>query len=155
MRAQRGTMHRRVRRRQCRLSDAVNRAIDDAVEKFWRITVNTQCMRGRVKRRGRERDADLLVIVCNPRFGAVRGHAAAPATSFVKALGDRFRTFVINEYNTSKRCDVCGAALIKTRPHSVRYWRYPNAGGGMVVAADGKGGTAASRTKTSSRADRC
>jgi hypothetical protein len=109
----------------------MNRAIDEAVEKFYIATgINTECVRGRL--RGPDRDADLLVVVGQPRFGAVRGHAPAPAKAFVEVLGTRFRTFVLSEYSTSKRCDVCGAPLIKTRARSVRYWRCPMAGGSMA-----------------------
>jgi hypothetical protein len=96
-----------------------------------------ECVRGRLKAR-LDRNADLLVVVDQPRFGAVRGHAPAPAKAFVEALGTRFRTFVVSEYNTSKRCDVCGAPLIKTRAHSVRYWRCPMAGGSMARNKHGK-----------------
>ena len=139
MSASKGGMSRRVRRRQKKLSGAVNRAIDEAIELFWLATgINTTCRRGALKRRGRERDADLVVVVGAPRFGAVRGHAPAPAKAFVQALSHRFRTFVINEFNTSKSCDRCGAALLRTRAHSIRYWRCPHAGGAMTKGRDGK-----------------
>ena len=58
-------MSRAVRRRQKRRSDAVNRAIDEAIEKLYVATgLNTNGKRGgRLKKRGRERDADVLVAI--------------------------------------------------------------------------------------------
>jgi hypothetical protein len=70
-------MSRRVRRRQKKVSDAMNRAIDEAVETFYVATgINTECVRGRLKAHGPDRDADLLVVVDQPRFGAVRTGAS-------------------------------------------------------------------------------
>jgi hypothetical protein len=121
------------RRRQKKVSDAMNRAIDEAVEKFNVATgINTECIRGRLKASVVSiAMLIMLVVVGQPRFGAVRGHA--PAKAFVEVLGTRFRTFVVSEYNTSKRCDVCGAPLIKTRAHSAavskRRRKQPNSDG--------------------------
>jgi hypothetical protein len=58
---------------------------------------------------GPDRDADLLDVVGQPRFGAVRGHALAPAKAFVEVLGTRFRTFVVREHNTRVRRLRCAA----------------------------------------------
>ena len=133
-------MSRAVRRRQKRRSDAVNRAIDEAIEKLYVATgLNTSGKRGgRVKKRGRERDADVLVAIGNPTFGNVRGRAPAAPKALVTTLAKRYRTFTLSERNTSKLCDECGSELVKTRGHSVRYWRCPCAGGGMIDGRDGK-----------------
>ena len=120
-------MSRAVRRRQKRRSDAVNRAIDEAIEKLYVATgLNTNGKRGgRLKKRGRERDADVLVAIGNPTFGNVRGRAAAAPKALVTTLAKRYRMSTLSERNTSKLCDECGSELVKTRGHSVRYWRLP------------------------------
>jgi hypothetical protein len=130
----------RFRRRQKRRSDAVNRAIDEAIEQLYVATgLNTNGKRGgRLKKRGRERDADVLVAIGNPTFGNVRGRAPAAPKALVTTLAKRYRTFTLSERNTSKLCDECGSELVKTRGHSVRYWRCPCAGGGMIDGRDGK-----------------
>ena len=108
-------MSRAVRRRQKRRSDAVNRAIDEAIEKLYVATgLNTNGKRGgRLKKRRRERDADVLVAIGNPTFGNVRGRAPAAPKALVTTLAKRYRTFTLSERNTSKLCDECGSELVK------------------------------------------
>lgn len=131
-------MNRRVQRRQKHISTAVTKAIDVAIERFWVSSGIGSDGRKHLKQRGRERDADVVVIVGRPTFGNVKGKAPAPAKAFVKALSQRFRTLVIDEFRTSKLCDACGAKLIKTRGHSVRFWRCPHDGERCKNHDDGK-----------------
>ena len=109
-------MSRAVRRRQKRRSDAVNRAIDEAIEKLYVATgLNTNGKRGgRLKKRGRERDADVLVAIGNPTFGNVRGRAPAAPKALVTTLAKRYRTFTLSERNTSK-CATSAAASSSRR----------------------------------------
>ena len=141
-------MAQRTWRRKKKLADAVNKAIDDAIERYWIATgVNTAGEIGELKKRGVARDAEITIVCGRPRFGNVRGSAPAPAKSFVESLSRRFRVFVISEYNTSQLCDVCARRLVKTRAHSVRYWRCPHMLGAKHVARDHKQRHSAEQSK--------
>ena len=101
---------------------------------------NTQGDIGELKHRGIARDADVIAssVVDQPRIGNVKGSSPTPVKSFVELLCRRYRLFIINEHNTSQLCDVCACRLVKTRAHSVRYWRCPHMAGGLQQARDGK-----------------
>lgn len=167
--AEQYTRNRRVFRRQKRLCRSVIQAIDDSIDALWAASGIGTDGTARLKRRGRARDGDVIIIVGQPTFGSVRGHRSAPAKAFVEQvrsvlslfffvfhtilligvwislnwkmpfvlwkqfvsfkLCKRFRCLIINEYKTSKLCDICGAYLVKTRAWSIRQWRCPNDSG--------------------------
>lgn len=114
-------MNKRVFRRNYRLDKAVMKSIDRGIDKLWVATGVGSDGRASLKRAGRERDDDVVVVVGRPTFGNVKGSPSAPAKSFVARLSRRFRVLIVGEYRTSKRCDVCGEELQRTRGWSVRY----------------------------------
>lgn len=113
-------MNRRVQRRNFRLDKAVRKAIDVGLDKLWVATGVGSDGRTHLKHAGRHRDDDVIVVVGRPTFGNVKGSPSAPAKSFVTRLSRRFRVLIINEFRTSKLCDLCGERLLKTRGWSVR-----------------------------------
>ena len=79
-------MNRSVQRRQKRLCKAVIKAIDESIDKLWVSTGIGADGQHRLKRRGRERDNDVIVVVGKPTFGNVVGSAPAPARAFVSQV---------------------------------------------------------------------
>lgn len=64
----------------------------------------------------------MCVAIGKPSLSATcKGFAPIPTTKFVDELARHYHTLVLNEYNTSKCCRVCGAELDFTSDDSYRY----------------------------------
>jgi hypothetical protein len=68
-------------------------------------------------------DDDVVVICGRVTFTHTRGHRSTSAKSFVRSLAKLYRVIEVSEWGTSQRCNVCHGRLVRTRAHSVRYWR--------------------------------
>ncbi len=98
-------------------------AIDGGIEDLYAL-LGYAPGGGSLLLRGPHRVAQTLVVVGILKARHVRGCAPAPINAVrlvLRRIG--YRVLRVNEWCTSKCCDLCGAYTVKTRAHSVRHWR--------------------------------